>query len=347
MSYLKYKMLNSPILTIAIPTRNRSNFLFQNLLQLKKELRDIDFNLVELIVSDNFSTDNTQAIVNEIIADGLPVCYIRNKVDIGWGQNFIQCFNMASGVYVLILGDDDFFVDGALSKLIFYLNNNLEYGVVSVKTYGFDIDYKAEYPGKGDSEIVYRNSASFIRDAGALLTLISACVINKRLIKNLLFKHDNSPNLPILHYVLRAAISGKENLLLREYMIGCKRNNSANYNYSEIFVREMWDIIYLECSRKFSKKWLSSFENKVLLEYYPLYILQLRLSNEKSVISNQQIFEQKFGEYYLYKYWLRPIFIMPRYIAIIYGIIVTTIGRIVGGDLRRGFYFIKNKIFLK
>lgn len=336
-------MPNSPILTIAIPTRNRSEFLSQNLLQLKRELQDVEPNLIEIIVSDNCSTDDTPAVVNSIVEGGFPVCYIRNAMDIGWGKNFLQCFDIANGVYVLILGDDDFFVDGALSKLIFHLKVG-DYGVVCIKTYGFDYDFKAEHPGGGDAQSSYDNPGEFIKDAGALLTLISACVINKRLIKNVSLKHDDSPNLPVLHLVLRAAILAKKNLFLKEYMIGCKRNNSANYNFSEVFVAEMWGIIHLECSATISKRWIRIFENKMLLEYYPMYLLQIRMNDEDAAMLNRQIFEKRFGQYVLYKYWLRPMFIFPRYLAVPYGLVVTSIGRILGGDFRRGFHFLKYRL---
>lgn len=336
-------MSSLPILTIAIPTRNRSAFLWQNLLQLKKELLDIEQYLIEIIVSDNCSSDDTPIVVNSIIKGGFPVLYLKNAVDIGWGNNFIQCFDIARGKYVLILGDDDFFVDGALSKLIYHLKSN-DYGIVCIKTYGFDYNFKEEHPGGGSAHRSYDNTGEFIKDAGALLTLISACVINKQLIKNTSFRHDDSPNLPVLHLVLRAAILAKKNLLLKEYMIGCKRNNSANYIFSEIFVTEMWTIIHSECSATVSNNWIMIFENKMLFEYYPMYLLKIRMHDENTVMINRQIFENKFGKHILYNYWLKPIFALPRYLAIPYGMVVTSIGRVFGGDFRRGLHFLKYRL---
>lgn len=336
-------MPNSPILTIAIPTRNRSFFLDQNLRQLKKETQDVESGLIEIIVSDNCSTDDTQSVVNSTIEDGLPVCYIRNTVDIGWGNNFLQCFDLARGTYVLILGDDDFFVDGALSKLINCLKFD-EYGVVCIQTYGFDHNFRDERPGGRGVERLYDNPGEFIKDVGAFLTLISACVINKKIIKNISYRHEGCQNLPVLHLVLQAVILSEKNLYLKEYMIGCKRNNSANYNFSEIFVNEMWGIIDLECAATISSKWISAFEKRMLIGYYPLYLLQIRLCGEGEVMLNYLNFEKRFGRSFLYKCWLRPILVLPRYLAIPYGVVVTSLGRVWDGDFWRGFYFLKYKL---
>jgi len=337
-------MPNSSILTIAIPTRNRAAFLAQNLLQLKSELQNIESSLVEIIVSDNCSSDETEAVVNSILKAGLAVTYIKNSTDIGWGKNFLQCFEMASGKYVLILGDDDFFVDGALSKLINHLKTD-DYGVICVKTFGFDYCFKSENPGGAAASQVYYDSGEFINDAGALLTLISACIINKSLVSSVSLTLDESPNLPILHLVLRAAITAKKNLFLKEYMIGCKRNNSSNYNFSEIFVDEMLNIIRKECSDLVSNTWIVRLEKKLLVEYYPIYLLQIRISDDGATSTNNKIFESRFGSNLRYKYWIKPIFILPRFLAIPYGFMLTFIGRVLGGDLRRGFHFVKYRLY--
>ena len=47
-----------PVLTIAIPTWNRGSYLAQNLAQLHAELREVPPGRVEVLVSDNHSTDD-------------------------------------------------------------------------------------------------------------------------------------------------------------------------------------------------------------------------------------------------------------------------------------------------
>ena len=79
----------SPLLTIAIPTWNRASFLALNLERLSQEGLNT-WDLVEVLISDNASTDGTQRVVSEAVAVGMPVRYIRNAENIGSDANIAQ-----------------------------------------------------------------------------------------------------------------------------------------------------------------------------------------------------------------------------------------------------------------
>src|SRR4051812_19448075 len=117
----------NPLLTIAIPTFNRAGYLEQNLEQLRLEMKGVPESSVEILVSDNCSPDSTARVVEAAIASGLKIRYVRNVENVGWGPNFAQCFGLAAGNYVLLLGDDDLLVDGALKLLLDRLSKQ-QYG---------------------------------------------------------------------------------------------------------------------------------------------------------------------------------------------------------------------------
>src|SRR5579859_6264340 len=110
--------MTRPLLTVAIPTWNRAPYLEQNLSQLLSETAMLRPDLVEILVSDNASTDETAATVEKIRQSGLVVRYVRNERNMGWAFNFAQCFDLAVGKYVVLLGDDDVFVNGALATVL-------------------------------------------------------------------------------------------------------------------------------------------------------------------------------------------------------------------------------------
>ncbi len=337
-------MSTDTLLTIAIPTKNRAFYLKQNLEQLKREIAGVS-EKIELIVSDNCSSDETENIVRSCIDKGYAISYVRNDQDIGWGRNFLQCFTMARGAYVLILGDDDFIVDGGLALLVDRLRAQ-KYGVVCLKPYGFDFDFRSEFPSGTESEVSYSEAGRFVHDVGALLTLISCCVINKQVLSSLSIKFDeiDSKNLPVLHLVLRAALSASRNLFIKKYLVGCKRNNSANYIFSEIFVNEMWRIIESFATIGLDAKTLYALRRRLLISYYPQYILQGRLLEDANLYVDLYNFDQKFGRSLIYKFWLRPLFIMPRTLAIAYGTLIVFFGRVYDGDLFRGVSYASKKI---
>jgi glycosyltransferase involved in cell wall biosynthesis len=91
-----------PLVTIAIPTYNRANsYLPQT---LKCALNQTYPNL-EIIVSDNCSTDDTKSYISTIVDPRLR--YFRHNVNIGATDNFNFCLKQTTGEYLLILHDDD------------------------------------------------------------------------------------------------------------------------------------------------------------------------------------------------------------------------------------------------
>jgi glycosyltransferase involved in cell wall biosynthesis len=343
-------MIITPLLTIAIPTRNRSRYLCANLTQLRKELSSIDPDIVEVLVSDNFSTDDTEDVVKSFINSGFCIQYVRTEQNIGWGKNFYQCFSLARGNYVLILGDDDYIVDDALQLLLNRLKNS-NYGVLCIRPYGFDFNFREEIPRIGGAEKEYSNANQFIKDIGVLMTLISSCILNKKLILNTYHENDQpiSKNFQVLHLVLQAALSSKKNLFIKKYLIASTRNNSSNYVFSELFVNEMWCVI-----RSYEKKGLHIgsiryLEKKFLISYYPYYILNSRLNEDHNLKIDQINFDNMYAKNFFYHFWLRPLFWLPKNFAIIFGGIVVLLGRVIGGDLLRGisfFFYRLKKIFL-
>ncbi|MDQ2832349.1 MAG: glycosyltransferase [Acidobacteriota bacterium] len=110
----------SPLITIAIPTYNRSRYLRCLLDSLAPQLRPGSQHngLVELLVSDNASSDDTQATLDEHRHQGLVFRNIRNHTNLGADGNIAQCFTEASGQYVWIIGDDDVVLPGGIRILI-------------------------------------------------------------------------------------------------------------------------------------------------------------------------------------------------------------------------------------
>ena len=91
-----------PLVTIAIPTYNRANCFLKHAIEcaLKQTYQN-----VEIVISDNCSSDNTGDIVKSY---GNPrVRYFRHKVNIGANNNFNFCLEKARGAYFLLFHDDD------------------------------------------------------------------------------------------------------------------------------------------------------------------------------------------------------------------------------------------------
>lgn len=105
-------MTNIPKVTIAIPTFNRVDFLRQ---ALDSALAQTYPN-IEVVVSDNASTDGTEQLLSGYSDNRLKS--IRQASNIGMMGNWDACLASASGEYFLLLSDDDVLERSAIAELI-------------------------------------------------------------------------------------------------------------------------------------------------------------------------------------------------------------------------------------
>ena len=98
--------------TIGLPTINRS-LLAQRAIEsvLKQSYGDI-----ELVVSDDVSTDDTVACIEQI--DDPRLVLFKQKERLGLVANFDFCLRHAGGEFFLLLGDDDLLHPEAIERLV-------------------------------------------------------------------------------------------------------------------------------------------------------------------------------------------------------------------------------------
>lgn len=333
----------SPLLTIAIPTFTRANYLELNLRSLVAEARTLPPGVLEVIVSDNHSTDSTPDVVANAIAQGLPIRYIRNKIDVGSDANIAQCFNEARGDYVQIMGDDDIYVAGTLSYLIDFLQK-AEYGVVVLRPFGYEVDPIAEHPG-GDARIdQYDQVGDFLAAIGPYITFISSCVINRRVQQEIDARQFCGSNLVQVHLVVNAALQVGRNAYLKRYILACKRANSGGYDFSEVFVERLGRILDSYRPAGLSEHAIQQFETRMLKSYHPFNLVRQRLARQGDLRETYRRFSARFGNRPLFRWWVAPIIRWPRPLALGWGMMATLVGRLANGDLRRGAHFLLNKL---
>jgi len=92
-----------PILTITVPTYNRPD----KLVSLAKQflLQASMLERIEVVICDN--SDEALAKENQAIFQDSAVCYVKNKENVGFHGNLMQCVDQANGEWLWIISDDD------------------------------------------------------------------------------------------------------------------------------------------------------------------------------------------------------------------------------------------------
>jgi len=82
---------------------------------------------VEIIVSDNCSSDNTEQVVRDF---GPQIQYVRQTQNLGLNGNLNQCIDRASGDYLLLLHDDDLIDPDFVESCMAAVGNSTSVGFI-------------------------------------------------------------------------------------------------------------------------------------------------------------------------------------------------------------------------
>jgi len=93
-----------PLVSVCIPTFNRGKLL----LRAVQKLQSCSYQNLEIIISDNASSDETQSIAEGLCAADTRVKYFRHPQNQGPSKNFNYARAQATGKYFLWHGDDDY-----------------------------------------------------------------------------------------------------------------------------------------------------------------------------------------------------------------------------------------------
>lgn len=131
--------MKSPLLTVGIPTWNRCEDLRvaidSILCQLTDELRE----QIEILVSDNASTDATHAVLETYRSkDPELIAVNRNSRNIGFSRNVDALFRQACGEFVLVLSDDDALEPDSLREIVFVLKEHRDINILFVQVGEYD-----------------------------------------------------------------------------------------------------------------------------------------------------------------------------------------------------------------
>lgn len=160
-------MSQRKVLSICIPTYNRAKFLKENLDTIVSQFSDPKIKEgVEVVISDNGSTDNTTEVVKEYQSKFDNIIYNRNEKNIGFDRNLLKVVEKSTGQYCLTIGDDDGFFPNSFSILLDRIST-LKCDYYLLNHWGYDHDLLkpvTEFPSRRMiKDEVYPTLADFVR----------------------------------------------------------------------------------------------------------------------------------------------------------------------------------------
>ncbi|MDB5288276.1 MAG: glycosyltransferase family 2 protein [Mucilaginibacter sp.] len=276
-------------LSLCIPTYNRCVVLDNTLNRLFSN-PEFDENRVEVIVSDNFSTDDTKAIVSKYPL----VKYYRNKANIK-DLNFATALGYAKGKYIRLFNDTLSFKPKALERMLL----EIEHGLANNENIFF---YENMFLNSNCQKEI-DSATSYIKEVGHLTTWIANFGAWREDFLNIVDK-DRYAALQLTQVDWSFQIvknSKKTKIYFGELFEVQALNKKGGYNVFDTFINKYLFII------KQQKLSLSTYElEKYRLCHYFIYPWLIKLFiTDRAAFS----FDMK-GAFKIifFKYWYEPYF---------------------------------------
>src|SRR5262245_59783346 len=115
-----------PLVSIGIPTYNGASSIHRTI----ESALHLDFPHLEIIISDNASTDDTARICEAYQARDKRIKCFRQETNTGPTNNFNEVLRRASGTFFMWLGDDDW-IDASYVRLcVAHLQNDPSFSLI-------------------------------------------------------------------------------------------------------------------------------------------------------------------------------------------------------------------------
>lgn len=123
------KPVGNPSLSIVIPSYNRADFLNESLAVHVPMARRYN---VQIFISDNASTDNTQDVVEKWQREYSLIQYLQSQTTIGPEANFEKVLKAANTDYTWLLGDTSRIPDNGIQSILELIESSTSYNAIIV-----------------------------------------------------------------------------------------------------------------------------------------------------------------------------------------------------------------------
>ena len=254
--------MEKPVLSICIPTYNRKKYLERQLQSIVCQSIFRNTNEIEIIISDNCSTDNTEVLCQKYFKlYPNKIIYNRNKSNIGAAANFQKVFTIANGKFLKFSNDYIIYDNDSLEYMLNIIKVNMCEKPTLVFTNGF-LELDKEISS-------YKKLDEFIKTISYYCTWTIVFGLWREEFAGTDILLDKSKSfLPQVSFML-ALLSNKKNLVIvnkKIFSIPEIHNKGGNYNIAEVFGKNYLNILkqYLK-NKTLSLKSYHEEKKKILL----------------------------------------------------------------------------------
>ena len=237
----------NPVLTVAVPTYNRLEYLRQTLgLLLPQQASG-----VEVIVLDNHSTDGTWEYLESLPPE---VRRFRHESNIGPEPNILDCITRARGTFIWLLGDDDLPCANSVAAILAAVDAYPATPLIFLRSDWQDSQVSGYRREPVDCLWAQVDRDRLLQDVGVYVTVLSSIVVRRNAV-DWPFVRCKVGSLLVPAAIVLSTIGASNSALLSDKpLVVCRGGNSGGYNGLTVFTKNLKRLLN-ECSRfGFQKK---------------------------------------------------------------------------------------------
>lgn len=280
-----------PLLSICIPTYNRASYLEGAILNI---ITDNAFgDEVEIIISDNASTDNTEEIAKKYTQKHYNIKYYKNEENIR-DKNFMLALQRGNGLYRRLFNDTLRFKERALQKMLDIIR-------ISPQNRPLFFYQNITFLNSNTKKKI-NNPAELILNTSYWITWIGNLGNWKHIINNIPSPNECAPLLLTQVDWSFKIMSGNQcaQIYFDDYFESIIPNKKGGYNIFNVFINN-----YLLIIRQYiDKKSIIQKEKYRLFRYFLLkWISSLKNSNKDFTFEKNNIWNILMKEYWYCPYF--------------------------------------------
>tara|TARA_B100000787_G_scaffold168593_1_gene157651 strand:- start:238 stop:1083 length:846 start_codon:yes stop_codon:yes gene_type:complete len=180
-------MINKPLVSIGVPIFNEQ----KNIAKCLKNILKQSYKNIEVIISDNNSTDDTIKICQAFKKKDKRIKIFRLKKNLGQGRNFYNVLKKSQGEFFMFQAADDLRSSNFIKENLDYLIKNINYlgssGIAVLGSNNKQVRHSVSF-----NQTPYKNIVNIFKIKWQSHSIIYGLFVKKKIIKFLdLIKSDN------------------------------------------------------------------------------------------------------------------------------------------------------------
>lgn len=296
---------SKPLLSICIPTYNRAKLLEKS---LKSIIHQNRFDEIEVVISDNCSTDRTKQIAEKYTSKYENIKYYRNDKNIK-DENFPKVLNLATGCLRKLSNDKIVYVDGAIEKILIMIEN-----CISTKPSIYFLNGSR----KTNRNCEVCNSVDeFMKKVSFMITNIGLVALwdedcQEDSICLSTMKNHSESYLGQVPCIIESIKRHKTVMIQNEYLMTSLSvgRKDLSYGLYQVFYKNYMGFIKQYQNERLISDYTCRYLRKdILLNFFSVWTASMGVNKDQYIVSDENLKELIKEEYkkekYYYIYWLK------------------------------------------